>query len=572
MLPSYKLVFINLIISFLLVIGLITYKFLFKRKINLFYLLIIISLLPIISIFRGGTYESGDLSLHSKIAMSFYESLKDGNLLPRWGVDLCAGYGCPDFIFIYIFPYYIISLFHFVGFSFINSVKLLLATSFILSGILMYLWAKEELGKIQSFIAGIFYLFFPYHLVNTHFRVDIAEVVSYPLLPLNFLCTKKLIETKSKKWFLLQILSLVLLILSHQAVVLSFFPFLIAYGIFIWKKTKLELKILFYYLFSIVFSLLISTFYWLPILFEKKYIMWGHHATISFPKFSEFFYSTWRYGFLFQGPIGQLSFVVGYIQWIIILIAVYLLIKKATKLKGPLVFFISSFFIIFLTMQSFSKNLWEIIPLIKNFQFTYRMLNLEALFTSILAGIVLVNFRKKWFVIFVCILAIFPTILNWGNRRTIPEIGDEYLRNELKKGDPGLGDFTMPIWTDYKNLYKIPKKTKSIEIIKGYGIISNPKLSVTTHSYDIYAKSNVTIKENTFYFPGWTLRINNKIYPVNFEYRKNPGIITFNLKKGLYKVYLSFENTPIRNLSLNISIISLFLLILYLRPKFLDKR
>lgn len=569
MLPQYKMVLVNVILSSLLSLSVIAFKYIFKRKVNLLYLLVLISILPIVSIARLGTYESGDLSLHSKFAMPFYQSLREGNLIPQWAGTLCGGYGCPDYIFMYIFPYYIISFFHFIGFSFIESVKLLVAVSFVASGITMYFWAKEEFGKVPAFVSAIFYVFAPYHLVNTHFRVDIAESVSYVLLPLNFLSTKKIIEKKSKKWFIFQVLFLTLLILSHQAVSLAFFFFIALYGFLSWRKSRQKLITLMYYFASLLSGLLLSAFYWLPIIIEKQYIMWGNHAFITFPEIYEFFYSPWRYGFLFQGPIGQLSFIVGYIQWIIFAISIFFLFKLR-KRNFLFIFFLLSFVAIFFMMQSFSRMIWEIVPLIKNFQFTYRLLNLSAFFISAIAGIVITKLKNKRLIIIICCLAIFPTILNWGNRRTIPGIGDNYLLNEIAHEKQAFGDFSAPKWVNLENIDLLQKRKDQIEIINGEAVILKKKLLLTKHEYLIDVKKDSIIKENTFYYPGWILKINNKYSEIKYDSREYPGIITFNVRKGIQKVDLEFKNTPIRTSSLWISAITLSTLIIFGFSKALD--
>lgn len=565
MLPAYKLVLVNIISLLFLLLGIFVYRFIYPKKtIKPLFLVILFSLLPLISILRAGTYESGDLSLHAKIAMPFYQSLTEGNIIPQWAGDLCAGYGCPDYIFMYILPYYIISFFHFIGFSFITSIKALLIGSFISSGIFMYFWAKEELDKTGGFVSAVFYLFAPYHLVNTHFRVDIAEVVAYMFLPLNFLATKKVIELQSRKWFMVQILALTFLILSHQAVALSFFLFIIIYGIFIWKRNHFLIKRLIYFFLTISCSILLATFYWLPILLEKQYILWGKHGGIVFPSLYEFFYSPWRFGFLLQGPIGELSFIIGYIQWIVMVISLILVFKTKNKNRELLIFFIVSFFVIFLAMQSFSKLIWETVPFIKFFQFTYRMLSLTALFTATIAGITVVQVNKRWFTLIICFLAISLTILNWGNRRTIPEIDDTYLKNELVNEENKLGDFTRPNWVNLDSLDYIKTRNGSIEAIKGDAEIFFIQRTSTLHEYVIKTKTESTFNENTFYFPGWTLRVNNKNHPIDFSSKRYPGIIIFNLSQGLYKVDLMFTDTPTRSVSKQISLLTFLVICGYI--------
>ena len=121
----YRMIVVNLIFSTLLLLGIIAYKYVYpKRNINLFFLLILVSFLPLISVLREGSYESGDLSLHAGFAMSFYESLKEGVFIPRWSSEMIYGYGYPLFLFAYPLPYYLTAFFHFLGFSFVNSLKL----------------------------------------------------------------------------------------------------------------------------------------------------------------------------------------------------------------------------------------------------------------------------------------------------------------------------------------------------------------------------------------------------------------------------------------------------------------
>ncbi|HVZ59142.1 MAG TPA: hypothetical protein VG935_05305, partial [Patescibacteria group bacterium] len=77
----YRMIVVSLFFSTLLILATAFYYFIYpKKKPNLFVLLILISLLPLISILRQGSYESGDLSLHTKLAMQFFDNLHEGVL------------------------------------------------------------------------------------------------------------------------------------------------------------------------------------------------------------------------------------------------------------------------------------------------------------------------------------------------------------------------------------------------------------------------------------------------------------------------------------------------------------
>ena len=495
--------------------------------------------------------------------MSFFDSLTQGNIVPQWDSLRCGGFGCPQFIFMYILPYYLISLFHSIGFSFINSAKLLLGLSFIASAVTMYAFTKEEFGKKAGLIGGIYYLFAPYHLVDLHFRTDVGEALSFAILPFLFLATNKIITSGSFNWISFQAIALMLLLLSHQAIFSMAFLFLFCYAIFKWKnerkKSTLSIRNL---IFSLMLGLLLSAFYWIPILTEAKYVFWGIHGSVLFIEpINLFFFSPWRFGFLFQGPEGQLSFIIGYFHLLIIISAIILLTRKTKSHKSRkyISFFLISFFIAFFMMLSLSKGLWNIVPFLNKSQFSYRLLLPIAFFTSSIAAIILKKLPNKWIVI-ICLAIIFSTILNWGHRRVMPEINDNYLRKELVQTAPTF-EVTIPKWVNLKHIGQY-KRSTSIETISGEADILALQKKITKHEYIIRAKTNITVRENTFYYPGWTLRINNNLHPIDYLNKQFPGVITFQLDKGLYKIDLTFSNTPIRTISSFMSVISALALFL----------
>lgn len=569
MLPQYKMVIVNVILSTILSLGFIIYKYILKRKANLFYLLILISILPIVSIFRAGSYESGDLSLHTERLMSFYNLLINYHLIPRWTPEFNAGYGDPHFLFAYFLPYFIGSIIHFVGFSFLNSIKLLLVLSFVFSGVTMYFWAKEELGQKAGFVSAIFYLFLPYHLVDMHFRVTIAENLSFVFLPLILLATKKNMEKNSKKWFIVLSICVGLLILSHQAISVMFLPIMIGYCLFTWiRKKNRKFKELNFNLISIITGFFLTSFYWIPIIFLAKFTQQGLSPTpISFPDLTQLLYSPWQLGLLFQGHRGELSYLIGYTQLFILFLSMYLIVgnKINIRLKNLLIFFLIISAVIFFMLLSISKTIWEITPLLKYSQFSTRLLVPLGVCISIIAGIVTKTINKTWFIFTLCFFTISYTMLNWGNRRSISVINDAYLKQEFNvKPDVSTLEPTSPIWADL-NRSKLRIKPKSeIEIIQGNATTKEFLRSPIQHSYSINAKSKIEVKENTLYFPGWIVTANNKQITINFQNPKSPGVITFNLNKGKYNVIIKFVDLPIITFSKWLSGLSLLGLIIYI--------
>lgn len=566
MLDPYKMIVVNIIASIILFGALILFKHFFpKKKINFLYLLISISILPIISILRKGVYESGDFVDHVKATMQFYISLKDGIAIPQLSNFNCNNYTCPDFIFHYLSPHYIMSFFHSVGFSFIASEKIFLIAVFILSGTAMYYWLKEEFGERAAFVGGIFYLFAPYHLVDLHFRTDVGELICFAILPLCFLFTKKLIESGRNKHFLALSFLVSLLIISHQAI--SFFSILFigTYGILCWiLKEKKNINELIHYFFSIFIGIFLTAFYWLPIIIEKKYISWGSVRHIDLLSINQLLYSPWRAGFLFQGHQGELSFLIGYVQIIIIFISIYFLIKNRIKKQNKtlLKFFLIAFFATAFLTLNISSPLWKHFPLLSLFGWSYRLLLFEVIITSYIAALISKYLKSNKIIIFICLIAIFSTILNWGNRKVLPEINDTSITRELTTQNTGLNNITLPIWVRGDYYYKFGRVNNPIDLLVGKADVKEIKKTVNEHEYLIDAKKQTLFRENTFYFPGWNLYVNKEPYLFIYNFPIQSGTMYFILPKGIYDVEFKFEDTRDRSLAKLISAITLIILVL----------
>lgn len=559
--PQIHLVLISVSAFVILLTALLIYRFVFPRKkVHPLALVLLLSLLPLVSLLRPGSYESGDLSLHTMRTISFYKILFIEHQLPRWTPEFNVGYGDPYFLFAYFLPYFIGAVFHFVGFSFLTSIKLLLASSFILSGISMYYWIKEELSERAAIVSAIFYLYVPYHLVDLHFRVTIAETLSFVFLPPLLLFAKKTIISPRIKYVVFGGICYSLLILTHQIIALSFSPILVIYSLFIWAgQKKKTFKQLFSYGLSLFFGLLLSAFYWVPIIVESKYTQASLTKSLSFfISLPELLYSPWRYGLLFQGHYGELSFITGYTQLFVILACFYLLITSKIKefVRLQAYFFLILFFLLIFLMLPIAEPIWLTVPLLHYFQFSYRLLELAALCTSFLAGVVAYYWRQQYFLFILCSLTILYTILNWGNRRNLPYVNDTYLINYFQK-HPDVGMYlepSSPIWADL-NKSKLREWPKNhIEVISGSAKIGELSRSSIERSYRISASTPLVLKENTLYFPGWRVLVDGIETTIDYKNKKYPGIILFSLKPGRHNVEIRFENTPDRAFSQLVSL------------------
>lgn len=548
------MVFISIFFSSLLIVLFLLYRYIYPKKtISYPVLILFISTMPLVSILRLGGYESGDLNLHAAFAIPFFENLRNGIFFPIWNQYVINGYGYPLYFFLYPLPYYLSSLIHLVGLSFIDSFKIILAFSFIFSGQGMYLLVKDITGsKEAGFISALFYLFTPYHLIDMHFRIAIGEVLSFAILPFCFYFLRKMVRLFTKQNFLLFVLSFSLLILSHQAISLATVPFLFIYSFFhIKSKGELTKKIIFPFSISIG----MTAFYWMPLIYNSRFtdLLNGE---IEFNSLFSLLYSPYLYGFLFQGHRGELALIIGYAHLITIGILVILLLKGKINsyFKKLAIFLLISTLLLIFMITPASEPIWKNIFLLKGFQFSYRLLLLVNLFTSILAGLTLIKVNNKFFVKLLLFFVVFSSILNWGNRRVIPSVNDATIKKSLYSSLDSVGN-GKTIWNNEKH----KKRTGNIEIIQGRAETREISRKQTIHRYYISVISNKAMfLDNTTYFPGWKVITGNIIIPID---NKN-GLINFKLNKGKHDLIVYYEEVMVNKIAKSFSFLVIIFILL----------
>lgn len=501
---------------------------------------------------------------------------KDGQFPCRWSLDLGYGYGYPLFNFYPPLPYYIGQVIHWVGFSFLDTVKILVILNFVISGLTMYLLAQAFWGRWGGLVAGIFYIYAPYHAVDVYVRGAINEAWALTWFPAIFWGLYRLIVTN--KWYYVPFLAFftALLMLSHNPMLMIFTPSVFIWGGF-WLLVKRNFKVLPKLVASGIWALGLAAFFTLPVIFEQKYahvesLISGYFNYLAhFATVSELFISTkWGFGSSELGPVDGLSFQIGYLHWILALISLItaiLIFKK--KRSVSLMIFIVFFMTLFYTFMSHERSsfIWSRISSLQYLQFPWRFLTMSIFGTSFLAGSIAMLFhmdtikRLKVPAIAVLILTtivLYQDYFRWRTHYPDMKDQDKFSGATWKlQITSGIFDY-LPIWAP---LPPANPPRGDANFYGGVGHVEKIFKNSIKQKYQVSVKKPGVFQLETFYFPGWKYFVDNKEISVDPTEDKELGRPRINLVPGEHLVVAKFTNTPVRTFGNSVSLISWLVLL-----------
>ncbi|MCL4437713.1 6-pyruvoyl-tetrahydropterin synthase-related protein, partial [Patescibacteria group bacterium] len=237
-----------------------------KKRINLIFLIvcIILTIPALVGIFHPGFFLSDDGNWMVIRFSAFYEALRNGQFPVRFLPRLNNGYGYPVADFLYPLFMYLAVPIHILKFNFVDTIKIILGLSIILSSVFTFFWLRKLFDNLSSLVGAVFYTFFPYHLYDVYKRGSVGEVLSLSVLP--FVLWQ--LERKSLIWVSLGI---AFLILAHNTLAVMFLPLVFCYMLLeIYESTERR-KLVEFDIKSFVLGFGISSFFWLPALFDLQY-------------------------------------------------------------------------------------------------------------------------------------------------------------------------------------------------------------------------------------------------------------------------------------------------------------
>lgn len=541
-----------------------------------FFSIIIVVLFGIIAglpLLHEGLIPTHDGEYHIIRFFLFNEAFNDGNLYPRWTNILNNGFGVPLFTFVYPFPNYIAVFLHSLGVSFIDSFGFEMFAAILIGAIFFYLWTKEFWGRLGGIVSSVFYTFSPYHFVDIYIRGSVGEVWALAFFPAFLWAYTRFAESKRGIFMVFSSICLALIIFSHNILALMFFFFCLSYAALLIYRNKNKRYLIHNTFYLILLGLGLSAIFWMPAIYETKYVTGLQIFDVAshFPDLYQLIIPSWGSGFSGTSFQNELSFQIGIANLISVflsLVIVFFLLKTKFKKTLFVIFFLTWFFLILFLMLDISKPIWVVILFMNYFQFPWRLLSLEILLASFLAGSVFPLAAKHIkFRIFLALFLLFlPFIFGIGYIKPAYyhyRTDDYYIkRSNFIDGTNSPGNVFNTIW-----LKSIPPKEKEIiTFLKGEGKIAIEKTQSNKHVFSVNSFKSSEVLMNLAYYPGWEVYVNSVRGKIK---QTENGRISFLLPPGQNTVEVVFKDTFIRKFSGFVSLVSiLFITVLLKRGGF----
>lgn len=514
-----------------------------KKELAIVLLLLVCTIPSVLPLLHHGFFQTDDGEWMIIRLSAFYQALHDGQFPVRWLQRLNFGYGYPVAEFLYPGSFYIASLFHIVRFGFVNSIKMIYGVSLIGSSLFTYFWLRKLFTRFSSFIGALFALYLPYHLYDVYTR---SSVEVFALLWVPFILWQ--IERGS---FFYTAIGITLLILSHNILAALFLPFIICYMLLEIYLSKNKKKTASYYSSIVIFSLGLSTFFWLPILFELQNTV-----------FSSTVVSGWNDYFVSVQKIGYITFVV------LFLAVAFFVLKKAALNKHRLTLLNLVFSIVSVGMaMQVSSPLWQLLP-VKFIQFPFRFLSIIVVTIPFLAAfcISILKRKQQWLIAIILFVILFYSSYSFIKPANFFDKGEGYYYTN--DATTTVKDEYMPIWVKQK---PVKEPVQQLLITKGEGKLTTITATSNLLLIRVQVKKYSSIQINRIYWPGWKATLDGRQIPIS--YTNSQGVMTLILPKGNYLLKLTFGEDQIRLFADILSGLTLLMLIfLELRKNIFMKR
>lgn len=502
---------------------------------------------------------------------NFSAQVAQGDLYPRWLMDMNHGGGSPVFFFYAPLPFFIST----IPALLLSGSKLTIQLAWgewlliALSGVAFYRFASRRYEHGIALVGAVLYMLLPYHFeIDLWRRQDVGELANYIWMPLVLYYTEKLFDGRRAVSGLA--VSYSLMMMSHLPSALLFslgiagYVAVLLWHLHSWKQFPRFAS-------AIAVGILLAAVYWVPALFSEQYVRADKLWTPYFDFHRWFF------------PIGEAphhdssshDFAARLFTVIGVTTAIFLLYwlsafrwRKTVgtrRLIGSLALAAVAWFF----MSPVSTVVWENAPELSKVQFPWRIAMVVDLATAI-AGLYAIHCwreHRDWFGLGALLSGAGLLVWCLATANVMHKLDpfdnawwvtgrDNAVRNGLD----------APEYTTLWNKSKSPDT--SIEIAdfervifpKSAGAISVERWAPRKINLQVNLREATTVMVRQFYFPNWRARVNAK--QINLSPAPVNGLLSMHLPAGNYVVRLRLISSPQELVGATLSLAGLLMLLL----------
>jgi hypothetical protein len=523
--------------------------------------------------------HDGHLHVHRVAAMR--HAWEQGVFFTRWLPDLAFGYGYPFFVYREPAPLYAVLFPHLLGLPMAAASNLFYAVTILTAGWFMFLWVRDVAGPRAGLVSAVAYMAAPYLLVDALVRGNSPESLALPLFPFLLWMGRRWI-IGGRVWpFLLSVLGVALLSLSHNISTLIFTPTLLVYLLAVgrsahvpWRSLLLRLALLF------GLGLALTFFYTGGAILEMDQVTLSQSTTTrnndfhyNFASLAEMLAPVTAENPLLLNP--PLPIRIGWVTAVLALVgALAPLWKRPLRrdLRLHIVLMLAAAAVFLFMALPLSLPLWENLPLIDFVQFPWRFIGRAALPLAFLAGMPFADSgtavllgsgskqRRFWaqialvtavaLLILEALPALYPRTCREEPFPTIIDVHNYERETGLVGVDPEGSYFPRtvqqrpagsPLESDYRE--GLPPARFDLSQLPE-GATAAVTLEPLAAAALVQSATPFTARYLSFAFPGWVATVDGREVPIT---PSDPeGLITFPVPAGAHEVHVRWASTPLR--------------------------
>lgn len=492
-----------------------------------------------------------------------------GIFFPRLGADLNFTYGAPLFQFYPPLASYGALIFHKAGLGLIEASKAMFSLSLLLGGLGVFVYARWLFSSRKAaLVSGMVYLFSPYLLTNVYERGAAAESLALALLPWVFWAVHHLLIGEKEPWIYISAMLIGLLVLAHNITAMFALPAILLVALVL-GLTSGRFRQLGFVGLAIALGLGLSLFYWLPalaevgtvrieasMLDEAKNVV-AHLVPLTQLVQESLVFDYW----------GELRFHPAF--WQVMLGALGIVaIPFQDRTRRLTLAIVAGLWLLTLFLQlSYSRFLWESLPLIRFIQFPWRLLGLGSFCLALLAGSLFLLRPLRSLAGSILALVLLGSIVYVSTARLSPEYSPIWYR--ISSAELGLHDLYdrgsrgFALFSDYLpgtvqvSVSDLPRSRSTASLAAES---ETPAPLVQVLSEDPFrlkllvgSQQSFDLRLHRFNFPGWRAYLGS--YPVAVESYGELGLVSVPLPSGVYPLEIRFEGTPLRTAATVVSVV-----------------